>query len=287
MSASIICFANIKGGVGKTTLAINVAHALAKELVRRVLVVDMDPQINATTALLPFPVIQGFRETHGSVYQLFDNAGVGTGLDLKTLIPPEKVRPVPTGKGFDLLIGALDTAFLELRLPSSKPALDFDALKRGLQRCGVMEQYDHIIIDTPPTPSFYLVASLKAATHFVVPSRHDYLSIQGLGLFARVYRTLHDHRDLAITAQPLGVVLTMVQNGAQEREGLKRLEGLAHGNQDCPPAFFEPFAGTLPVSVAVARDQEKQRLIREGRPGNAASVALGKIVTELNRKLGR
>lgn len=290
MSASTICFANIKGGVGKTTLAINVAHALATELGRRVLVVDMDPQLNATTALLPYDKVQSYRQTHGSVYQLFDPRSTGTGLDPHTLSPAGAVLPVPTGKGFDLILGALDTAFLELRLPGNGPNLDFEALRDGLRACGVFEQYDHILIDTPPTPSVYLVAALKAATHFVVPTRHDHLSIQGLGLFARVYKTLCDHRDYAITAKPLGVVLTLAQNAAQEREGRIRLEKISEKADYFRPEFFDVFDGCLPLCAAITKDQADHRLILELRrstPVNNAVTSLRKITGELSRKLAR
>jgi len=290
VSASIICFANIKGGVGKTTLAINVAHALATELGRRVLVVDMDPQINATTALLPFEEIQSYRETHGSVYQFFDPRGTGTGLDPHTLLPSGEIRPVATGKGFDLILGALDTAFLELRLPVNGPNLDFGAVREGLHSRGLVEQYDHILIDTPPTPSVYLVASLKAATHFVIPTRHDHLSIQGLGLFARVYKTLCEHRNYAITAQPLGVVLTLAQNAAQEREGRERLASVASRAEYFRPEFFELFDGSLPLCAAITREQAAQRLILELNRSpqvNNAATSLRKIAGELSRKLAR
>ncbi len=290
MSASIICFANIKGGVGKTTLTINVAHALATELQQRVLVVDMDPQINATTALLPFNVSQSVRETHGSVYQFFDQRGPGKGLDAHTLQRPKPVRPVSTGKGFDLIPGALDTAFLELRLPGDTPPLNFNALSDGLKAAGVLDRYDHILIDTPPTPSFYLVAALKAATHFVIPTRHDHLSVQGVGLFARVFRALCEHQDFGITAKPLGVVLTLTQNPAQEREGRERLEKSARDPNLFRPEIFEVFDGCLPLCAAITRDQADQRLIKELRKSASvdnALVELRKITGELSRKLAR
>ncbi len=60
MPATTICFANITGGVGKTTLATNVAHVIA-EKGKQVLFVDMDPQINATTTLMPFKLVQANR----------------------------------------------------------------------------------------------------------------------------------------------------------------------------------------------------------------------------------
>ncbi len=290
MNASTICFANIKGGVGKTTLAINVAHVLANELGRRVLVVDMDPQLNATTALLPFPAIQRFRDSHRSVHQFFDSRGNGCGLSPDALDPAGEVRPAPTGKGFDLILGALDTAFLELRTLDGAKTLDQAALREGLRRIGAYETYDHILIDTPPTPSVYLVASLLAADHFVAPTKPDHLSIQGLGLFARVYKTLCDHQDFAITARPLGVVLTLAQTPAQERDGRKQIEQIAREARFFRPEFFEVFDGCLPQCAAVTREQADQKLILELRrsgPVRAAATALRKIAGELSRKLAR
>jgi chromosome partitioning protein len=290
LSASTICFANIKGGVGKTTLTVNVAHVLAQDLGRRVLVVDMDPQLNATTALLPYQRVQDFRASHGSVHRFFDTCGPGSGLSPDTLGPGGDPVPVPTGKGFDLILGALDTAFLELRALDTARPLDPDALRNGLRRIGAYEAYDHILIDTPPTPSFYLVAALKAADRFVSPAKPDHLSIQGLGLFARVYQTLCDHRDFAITALPLGVILTLAQNPAQEREGRQRVAAIARQADFFRPDFFHVFDGCLPLCAAVTREQESQRLILElpqRGPVRAAAIALRKIAGELSRKLPR
>jgi chromosome partitioning protein len=286
MSAAITCFANIKGGVGKTTLVINVAHTLATELGQRVLVVDMDPQINATTALFPFEKTQGLREKNGSVYQIFTRATGFPGMD-RRLFQSVEVKPVPTGKGFDLILGALDLAFLELRLPEAAPPLDFKALGEKLQAAGWLEQYDHILIDTPPTPSFYLIASLKAASHFVIPTRYDHLSVQGVGLLARVYETLRAHQDYAITAQSLGVVITLVQNPAQLKQGLRMLEDVGRGI-DLGDDFFKPFDGYLPLSADVGKAQAGHRLIRElPERGNvkAAQVEMLKITSELSRRL--
>jgi chromosome partitioning protein len=286
MSASITCFANIKGGVGKTTLTINVAHTLAEELQQRVLVVDMDPQINATTALLPYAETEKIRRECGSVYGFFSKVDNLRAMD-PNLLQPRPVKAVPTGKGFDLILGSLDTAFLELRLPGEVPGLNINGLKNGLQTGGFLDQYDHILIDTPPTPSFYLVASLKAASHFAIPTRFDHLSIQGAGLLGRVYQTLRDHRDYAITAKPLGVILTLMQNDAQTTQGREILEEIRN-RADHGDDFFHLFEGSLPLCAAIGRAQIEHRLIRElppRGPVKKAQTELLRITSELSRRL--
>ncbi len=292
MSATTLCFANIKGGVGKTTLAVNLAHALALDHQARVLVVDMDPQLNASTTLLGIEAFERYRKTHRSIYNFFDTAPDQLlGIEGGRAVQPSQVKPVDTGKGFDLILGALRLAYLELRSIEGHP-LPITGLRDGLLACGAKDRYDYIIIDTPPSPSHYLVTSLIAADFFVAPSRADFMSIQGLALFQRIYETLRQHPAFPITAEPLGVILTLVQNDRQENDGRTALQDIIAASASSPdpfesqidPRFFRPFDGKLRSNVEVPRYQERQKLIRE-MPKCTRAGTLRNHLTQLANEL--
>lgn len=275
MAATTICFANIKGGVGKTTLAVNVAHFLARKREKKVLVVDIDPQLNASTSVLPFRETVIRRLTHHSVRNFFHPTGEvvelppGGGQDpelaevirshggnLKSVQPGE-VKAVTTQKGFDLLLGSMDLALLELNHdPEAR-----GKLRAGLEAVGAYEVYDFIVIDTPPTPSTYLISALVAADYFVAPSRGDFLSAQGLALFRRVYHALqHTDRKPFIRARPLGVILSMVESEGHYNEGQLLMKRASQREKEYPE-FFEPFNAALWTYRSISQGLDRQRLI--------------------------
>lgn len=155
----IIAITNQKGGVGKTTTAINLAAALASKGVRT-LVVDMDPQANSSMSFLDI------HELKRSVYDALTEPHV----HLSDVIQPaEKVEnlaiapsTIALAKIEAKLVGELDSHF---------------RLKDELQ--AVQEQYDYVIIDTPPTLGIITVNALVAATHVLIPIQASYFALEG------------------------------------------------------------------------------------------------------------
>jgi chromosome partitioning protein len=155
----IIAITNQKGGVGKTTTAINLAAALASKGVRT-LVVDMDPQANSSMSFL---------DIHELKLSLYD-ALTEDNIHLVDVIQPaEKVEnlfiapsTIALAKIEAKLVGELDSHF---------------RLKDELQ--AVQEQYDYIIIDTPPTLGIITVNALVAATHVLIPIQASYFALEG------------------------------------------------------------------------------------------------------------
>ena len=164
-----VVFANQKGGVGKTTSAVNIAAALGREN-RRVLLVDSDPQGNATSGLGVSK-----RRVGGTVYDLFIGRLKASETAVET--PYKNLCLIPSSMD---LVGAelelVDEQHRELRLR--------DALKE------VREEYDVIIIDCPPSLGLLTINALAAADGVIVPMLCEYYSLEGLSQLINTFKQI-------------------------------------------------------------------------------------------------
>ncbi len=190
----VFVVANQKGGVGKTTTAVNVAAALATKGLR-VLVIDLDPQGNASTALN----IDHSEGTAGVYEALVD----GTDLD-------ELVRPCPDLPGLTVLPASIDLAGAEIELVSlvaRETRLD-KALQSYLEDCeDAGDRIDYVLIDCPPSLGLLTVNALVAGREVLIPIQCEYYALEGLGQLVRNIDLVQRHLNprLEITT----ILLTM------------------------------------------------------------------------------
>ena len=185
-NAQILAIANQKGGVGKTTTAVNLATALAANG-QRMLIVDIDPQGNATTGL---GLTAERRET--GTYELL--AG-------RALLP-EGV--VPTGiPGLDIMPGSVDLSGAEVELAGAERRQY--RLKDVLQT--LRKNYDQILIDCPPALGLLTLNALCAADAVLVPLQCEFYALEGLSHLMRTVKTVREAFNARLDIQ--GVVLTM------------------------------------------------------------------------------
>jgi chromosome partitioning protein len=188
MACKVFTIANQKGGVGKTTTAVNLAAALADQGVETLLI-DLDPQANATSGL-------GFEKEEGrSVYPAIMEDGdasemiIGTGRKRLSLLPSE-----------------VDLAAAEIELSQKENYLGQLAL--AIQPIIDSDRYDAIIIDCPPALGMLSMNSLASADYLLVALQCEYLALEGLGQILSVVDRLHD-AGVNERLQIGGIIMTM------------------------------------------------------------------------------
>lgn len=152
--SNTITISNHKGGVGKTTSAINIGAGLAR-LGKRILLIDLDPQANLTQSL-------GITEPDSTIYDAIRGAG--------------KLEPIPILANLDLVASTLDLSGAEVEL-SSETGREY-ILKELLQP--LKASYDYIVIDSPPSLGLLTINALTASDRVYIPLQAQYLALQGL-----------------------------------------------------------------------------------------------------------
>ena len=182
----IIPFSNQKGGVGKTTTCVNMAAYLST-LNRKVLLVDLDPQGNATTGL-------GFSKStlKKSVYNVMIDEE-----DVKDNVLPTELE------NLFILPSNIDLAGAEVELVYKKSREK--VLKGALEK--VRNEYDYILIDCPPSLGLITINALAAADSVIIPIQSEYYALEGLSQLMNTIALVRQHLNKGLKVE--GVVLTM------------------------------------------------------------------------------
>ena len=252
----IIAVTNAKGGSGKTTTAVNVAAALG-ELGRRVLVVDLDPQRNASTWLGA-----GRSATPTLADALAGEPVTGAQLVLESTAPGVSIIPADE-----------DLATVERRIRVSGSG--GVRLRRMLD--GLADRFDVALIDCPPTVGFLVIAGITAADAVLVPVEASVLAVQGVGALLPL---LEDLRDVTGRALPLAAVVPVrVKTGTNLGRGL--VEGLRAAHGDVVTT------ATIRDTVRLAEAPHAAEPITVYDPTGAGADDYRALATELDERIER
>lgn len=184
----VVAIANQKGGVGKTTTAISLSAALA-ERGQRVLLLDLDPQANATSGLGIEP------DSEGSMYYPL----IGESTIKEKIIPTrfENLSIVPSG---------MDLAGVEIELARSDDHLT--RLRKLLTNLKRGKQYDYVILDTPPSLGVLMTTSLAAADEVIIPLQCEWFGLEGLAKIVHIIEQIRES-GAAPKLKIEGILMTM------------------------------------------------------------------------------
>lgn len=185
--ARVICVANQKGGVGKTTTSVNLSAALASQG-RRVLLIDLDPQGNASSGL----GLKKYEYQDANIYHVL--------IGEKTL--PEVIRQSPTAN-LHVAPANPDLVGAEIELVDT-PRREF-RLKEAMQP--LHSQYDYVFIDCPPSLGLLTLNALASANTFVVPLQCEYYALEGLSQLLNTAGLVKKSINPELRIE--GIVLTM------------------------------------------------------------------------------
>ncbi|HLS19473.1 MAG TPA: AAA family ATPase [Paracoccaceae bacterium] len=186
-SPKIIAIANQKGGVGKTTTAINLGTALA-EAGLQCLIIDLDPQGNASTGL-------------GSIFSDRVNTSYDVLTDQVSLADATVETPV---SGLYLVPASVDLSGVDVELVEDRQRA---RRLRSLLTSDIRDRYDYILIDCPPSLNLLTVNAMVAASGVVVPLQCEFFALEGLSQLISTIRRVQS--SLNPTLKIHGIVLTM------------------------------------------------------------------------------
>lgn len=180
----IIAIANQKGGVGKTTTAINLSASLAVNE-KKVLLIDLDPQANSTSGL-------GFDKDKSGVYEILIND-----------IPPQETIIKTDLNNLDIIPSNINLVGAEVELvdtPNREKVLSFRIRP-------IKTKYDYIVIDCPPSLGLLTLNGLTAADSVIIPVQCEYFALEGLGQLLTTINIVKKHFNPLLEIE--GVLLTM------------------------------------------------------------------------------
>lgn len=183
----VIAIANQKGGVGKTTTAVNLSACLA-HIGKRVLLIDVDPQGNTTSGI---GIDKG--DVENCIYNIL----------VEDISPKEVIMPTAV-EGLDIIPSTIQLAGAEIELV---PTISREVrLKRALEQ--VEHNYDFIIIDCPPSLGLLTINSLTASNSVLIPVQCEYYALEGLSQLLNTVRLVQKHLNTNLEIE--GVLLTML-----------------------------------------------------------------------------
>lgn len=246
----VLATINLKGGVGKTTTTVALAEILSAEFRKKVLVIDIDPQTNATTMLIGEDRWEELNKKEHTLARLFKDAldPQNSCFDIEATLQ-KQVSNVRDVRSVDLLPSSLDLINVQDRLVTA-PSGEFFAVKptdflwRSVR--SYLNNYDFVIIDCPPNLGIITLNGLRISEGYIIPTIPDVLSTYGIPQI--VNRVQRFSEAVAEPINPIGIIITKYQSNSTVH--MNTLNQLKTSNK--VPALFDTIIPQGNQSAAAA-----------------------------------
>ena len=279
--ARVISLINLKGGVAKTTTTVALAETFASQYRKKVLVVDLDPQTNATVMLIGEDKWKSLNDKGHTLATLFKDAltpGEKT-FDLAMTLQ-KSVSDVQGASNIDLLPSSLDLIDVQDRLASAPTGQFYSVTPVDLLRIAIkpiIEDYDIVLIDCPPNLGIITLNGLRISEGYIIPCVPDVLSTYGIPQIVKRVKSFST--ETAESVRPIGIVLTKFQVSSNIHvNGARRLR-----KENDPPVFRTEIRQANQIAAAAEMVTAKRTLKQKYGYGDDLAdsfVALAKEVLD-------
>lgn len=267
---TIISFINMKGGVGKTTTVVEIATILAKEHNKNVLIIDLDPQTNATFSLMGIETWEKLKDNATIADVLGMNKGFSSReeeYDINNAI----VENVCGINGLDLIPSHIELTFLDLDL-SGQAGREI-ILQNQLKNC--KKEYDYILIDCPPNLTLAPQNALVVSDYIIVPVIPEFYPSIGLPLLTNRIKQLKK-RLPNCNVELLGVVFTKVKRGT-----INHTQQMDSIRKTCEDEGIETFQTIIPDTVRISEAATSNKPAYIVNPHSDGVAAYKNLVSEI------
>ena len=274
-----ISLINMKGGVGKTTLTVNLAHFLSTREDLKVLIIDIDPQFNSTQCLFSGEeYVVYLKENRDTIINIFDDSvksklSTVSGATKENAKELKDIEPFHFSDNLHILPGNLELYKLDMASGTGRE----NRLKQYLRELNKKNKYDFVLIDTPPTPSVWMTSALIASDYYLIPVKPDPISFVGIDLLENIIEQKRDSYDLQIKC--IGLVVTMVDR--QDSTIFRDAISFVRENARWKSLLYKKH---LPKRTEIAKLQLQKQFILDSKD-TTIKTSLAGIVSELKIRL--
>ncbi|TCL01959.1 chromosome partitioning protein [Roseivirga ehrenbergii] len=265
-----ISFINMKGGVGKTTSVVEIGTILATDHDKSVLIIDLDPQTNATFSLMKLDDWDNIKDTATIADVLGMNKGFSS-RDEEYDINDAIIENVGGIDGLDLIPSHLELTFLDLDLGAQ--AGREHILSNQLKKC--VKEYDYILIDCPPNLTVAPQNALVISDYILVPVAPEFYAAIGLPLLSNRVTQLKK-RLPGCKVEILGVIFTQVRNTNDHNHHLNEIRTTCNGDLN-----IETFQTVIPFTTKISEAAKWNRPASLTNPDSNGVQAYKSLTQEL------
>lgn len=258
--ARVVSLINLKGGVTKTTTTVALAETLAAHFGKRVLVIDLDPQTNATTMLIGEKRWEALNERGWTLATLFKDAlePNDKSFDIQKTLQ-KRVSDVQGAEKIDLLPSSLDLIDVQDKLASAPTGQFYSITPIDLLRLAVksiLDDYDLVLVDCPPNLGIITLNGLRISEGYIIPTVPDILSTYGIPQIVK--RVGSFSKEIGEDIEPLGILISKYQENSTVHLNVSR--DLRRRND---PPVFETVIRQANQIAAAAEMQTGRRTLKQ------------------------